>query len=78
MEVMKNQYAKCRLVMLDEHENLTNTRTRTKRTGGTENPDAFIGLNMRIVRVAHLFFITQVERQLCIVNRGYTIVTKQQ
>jgi hypothetical protein len=56
----------------------TNMRTRTKRTRGTENPDAFIRLNMRIVRVAHFSFITQVERQLCIVNRGYTIVTKQQ
>jgi hypothetical protein len=30
------------------------------------------------VRVAHFSFITQVERQLCIVNRGYAIVTKQQ
>jgi hypothetical protein len=56
----------------------TNMRTRTKRTRGTENLDAFIRLNMRIVRVAHFFFITQVERQLCIVNRGYAIVTKQQ
>jgi hypothetical protein len=56
----------------------TNMRTRTKRTRGTENPDAFIRLNMRIVRVAHFSFITQVERQLCIVNQGYTIVTKQQ
>jgi hypothetical protein len=53
-------------------------RTRTKRTRGTENPDAFIQLNMQIVRVAHFSFITQVERQLCIVNRGYAIVTKQQ
>jgi hypothetical protein len=56
----------------------TNMRTRTKRTRGTENPDAFIRLNMRIVRVTHFSFITQVERQLCIVNQGYTIVTKQQ
>jgi hypothetical protein len=56
----------------------TNMRTRTKRTRGTENPDAFIRLNMRIVRVAHFSFITQVETQLCIVNRGYAIVTKQQ
>jgi hypothetical protein len=53
-------------------------RTRTKRTQGTESPDAFIRLNMRTVRVAHFSFITQVERQLCIVNRGYAIVTKQQ
>jgi hypothetical protein len=30
------------------------------------------------VRVAHFSFITQVERQLCIVNRGYAIVTKQE
>jgi hypothetical protein len=30
------------------------------------------------VRVAHFSFITQVERQLCIVNGGYAIVTKQQ
>jgi hypothetical protein len=30
------------------------------------------------VRVAHFSFITQVERQLCIVYRGYAIVTKQQ
>jgi hypothetical protein len=30
------------------------------------------------VRVAHFSFITHVERQLCIVNRGYAIVTKQQ
>jgi hypothetical protein len=56
----------------------TNMRTRTKRTRGTENPDAFLGSNMRKVRVAHFSFITQVERQLCIVNRGYVIVTKQQ
>jgi hypothetical protein len=56
----------------------TNMRTQTKRTRGTENPDAFIRLNMRIVRVAHFSFITHVERQLCIVNRGYAIVTKQQ
>jgi hypothetical protein len=56
----------------------TNMRTRTKRTRGTENPDAFMRLNMRLVRVAHSSFITQVERQLCIVNQGYTIVTKQQ
>jgi hypothetical protein len=56
----------------------TNMRTRTKRTRGTENPDAFIRLNMQIVRVAHFSFITQVERQLCIVDRGYAIVTKQQ
>jgi hypothetical protein len=65
----------------------TNMRTRTKRTQGTENPDAFIQLNtecdrirlnMRIVRVAHFSFITRVERQLCIVNQGYAIVTKQQ
>jgi hypothetical protein len=53
-------------------------RTRTKRTRGTENPNAFIRLNMQIVRVAHFSFITQVERQVCIVNQGYTIVTKQQ
>jgi hypothetical protein len=33
---------------------------------------------MRIVRVAPFSFITQVERQLCIVNQGYPIVTKQQ
>jgi hypothetical protein len=33
---------------------------------------------MRIVRAAHFSFITQVERQLCIVNRCYAIVTKQQ
>jgi hypothetical protein len=56
----------------------TNMRTRTKRTRGTESPDAFIRLNMRIVRVAPFSFITQVERQLCIVNQGYAIVTKQQ
>jgi hypothetical protein len=56
----------------------TNMRTQTKRTRGTENPDAFIPLNMRIVRVAHFSFVTQVERQLCIVKRGYAIVTKQQ
>jgi hypothetical protein len=30
------------------------------------------------VRVAHFSFITHVERQLCIVNRGYPIVTKQE
>jgi hypothetical protein len=53
-------------------------RTPTKRTRGTENPDAFIQLNMRIVRVAHFSFITHVDRQLCIVNRGYAIVTKQE
>jgi hypothetical protein len=53
-------------------------RTRTKRTQGAENPDAFIRLNMRIVRVAHFSFISQVEGQLCIVNRGHAIVTKQQ
>jgi hypothetical protein len=54
-------------------------RTQTKRTRGTENPDAFIPLrNMQTVRVAHFSFITQVERQLCIVNLGYAIVTKQQ
>jgi hypothetical protein len=35
-------------------------------------------LNMRIVRVAHFHFISQVERQLCIVNRGYAIVTEQE
>jgi hypothetical protein len=46
----------------------TNMRTRTKRTRGTENPDAFIRLNMQIVRVARFSFITHVERQLCIVN----------
>jgi hypothetical protein len=56
----------------------TNMRTPTKRTRGTENPDAFIQLNMRIVRVAHFSFITHVDRQLCIVNRGYAIVTKQE
>jgi hypothetical protein len=56
----------------------TNMRTRTKRTQGTENPDAWIRLNMQIVRVAHFSLITPVERQLCIVNRGYAIVTKQQ
>jgi hypothetical protein len=34
---------------------------------------------MRIVRVVHFSFITHVEeRQLCIVNQGYAIVTKQQ
>jgi hypothetical protein len=57
-------------------------RTGTKRTRGTENPVAFIRLrirlNMQIVRVAHFSVITHVERQLCIVNRGYAIVTKQQ
>jgi hypothetical protein len=51
-----------------------NMQTRTKRTRGTENPDAFIQLNMRIVRVAHFSFITQVERHLCIVNRGYLLL----
>jgi hypothetical protein len=55
-----------------------NMRTPTKRTRGTENPDAFIPLNMQIVRVAHFSLITQVERQLCIVNRGYAIVTEQE
>jgi hypothetical protein len=30
------------------------------------------------VRVAHFSFITQAKRQLCIVNRGYAIVTKQE
>jgi hypothetical protein len=53
-------------------------RTRTKRTRGTENPDAFLGLNMQIVRVAHLSFITHVERQLCIVNQGYREETGSQ
>jgi hypothetical protein len=58
----------------------TTMRTRSKRTRGIEkNPDAFIRLNMRIVRgVAHFSFITQVERQLCIVNQGYAIVTEQE
>jgi predicted flavoprotein YhiN len=56
----------------------TNMRTRTKRTRGTENPDEFIRLNMRIVRLAHFSFITHVERQLCIVDQGYAIVTKQE
>jgi hypothetical protein len=55
-----------------------NMITRTKRTRGTENPDAFIQLNMQIVGVAHFSFRTHVERQLCIVNRGYAIVTKQE
>ncbi len=32
----------------------------------------------KVVARAHFSFITQVERQLCIVNRGYAIVTKQQ
>jgi hypothetical protein len=54
-----------------------NMITCTKRTRGTENPDAFIRLNMRIMRVAHFSFIIHLERQLCIVNRGYAIVTKQ-
>jgi hypothetical protein len=67
-----------RLVVDDGIVCWTNMRTGTKRTQGTENPDAFIRLNMRIVRVAHFSSITQVERQLCIVNQGYTIVTKQQ
>jgi hypothetical protein len=54
-------------------------RTRTIRTRGTDNLDvSFIQLNMRIVRVAHFSLITHVERQLCIVNQGYAIVTKQQ
>jgi hypothetical protein len=35
-------------------------------------------MNMRIVRVAHFSSITHVERQLCIVDPGYAIVTKQQ
>jgi hypothetical protein len=47
----------------------TNMRTRTKRTRGTDNPDAFIRLNtecdrirlnMWIVRVAHFSLITHV------------------
>jgi hypothetical protein len=33
---------------------------------------------MRIVRVVHSSLIAHVERQLCIVNRGYAIVTEQQ
>jgi hypothetical protein len=59
-------------MVLDE-----NMRTQTKQTRETENPDAFIWLNIRIVRVAHFFLITHVQRQLCIANRGYAIVAKQ-
>jgi hypothetical protein len=60
----------------------------TKRTRGMENPYTFIRLNiecdwiwlnMWIVRVSSLFFYNPcVESQLCIVNRDYAIVTKQQ
>jgi hypothetical protein len=61
----------------------TNMRTRTKRTQGTENPDAFVLLNMieyaNGAESSSLFFYNQcVERQLCIVNQGYAIVTEQQ
>jgi hypothetical protein len=65
-------------------------RTPTKRTRGTESPDAFIGLNieyhciLNTIEYANsessslFFYNPYVERQLCIVNQGYAIVTEQQ
>jgi hypothetical protein len=62
---------------------------RTQRTGNengkNREPECidtieyWIWLHMMIVRVSSLFFNNpHVQRQLCIVNRGYAIVTEQQ
>jgi hypothetical protein len=59
--------------VLDGHEN-----SKKKRTQRTESPDAFIQLNMQIVRVAHFSFITHVERQLCIVNFTLLLQSKSE
>jgi hypothetical protein len=59
--------------VLDKHEN-----PRNREPGCIYTIEYWIRLNMWIVRVTHFSLITNVERQLCIVNRGYAIVTKQQ
>jgi hypothetical protein len=48
--------------LLDEHENSNKENPRNRE------PGCIYRLNMRIGRVAHFSFITQVDRQLCIVN----------
>jgi hypothetical protein len=55
--------------------------TRAKRTRGTENPDAFVRLMIEYANresISLFFYNLDVERQLCIVDRGYAIITKQQ
>jgi hypothetical protein len=58
-------------------------RTQAMRTQGTENPDAFIRLNIKYnyensKSSSLTFYNPCVERQLCVVDRGYAIVTKHQ
>jgi hypothetical protein len=59
--------------LLDEHENSNKENPRNREPGCIYTIEY-----VNSESVAHFSFITQVERQLCIVNRGYAIVTEQQ
>jgi hypothetical protein len=87
--MMVSQYSKreawSHRSVLDEHENSKKEnpwnrepKRRNREPGCIYTIEYWIQLNMRIVRVAHFSFTIHVERQLCIVNWGYAIVTKQQ
>jgi hypothetical protein len=75
---LKLYCAVCVVKGIEDHENSNKENLRNREPGCIYTIEYWIQLNiMRIVRVAHFSFITHVERQLCIVNRGYAIVTEQ-
>jgi hypothetical protein len=51
-----------RRIVLDAHDNLNKDNPRNRE------PDAFIQLNMQIVRVAYSSFTTHVSRDSCILS----------
>jgi hypothetical protein len=57
------------LPLLDEHENSNKENPRNREPGCIYTIE---------YANSDFSFITQVERHLCIVNRGYTIVTEQE
>jgi hypothetical protein len=58
--------------LLDEYENSNKENPRNRE------PGCIYTIEYANSESSSLFFYNPVERQLCIVNRGYTIVTKQQ
>jgi hypothetical protein len=64
--------------LLDKHENSDKANPRNREPRCIYTIEYWIRLNMQLVRVAHFSFLSHVERQLCLVDRGYAIVTKQQ
>jgi hypothetical protein len=59
-------------MLLDKHDNSSKADPRNRE------PGCIYTIEYANSESSSLFFNNHVERQLCIVNRGYPIVTKQQ